>query len=108
MEQHPSPWLSWSFSEQQNNDAGVLTFSLSRNHRSSVVWDMLEWIGTYGPGSYGLFYVHDDEDDESNPHYGRGQADYSNVFRVHRLLRGELVELADPFFGSISPDIEAW
>ncbi len=41
-----------------------------------------------------------------NDWYGRGQADHSNVFRVRRLIRGQIDELADPFFGQIVPNLE--
>lgn len=97
------PSIAWSFSEHNNNDEGVLTFSVSRNHRSSDVWEMLSWIAANGPGSCGLFYVHDDEDVVREARGGRAVGDHSNRFRVHRMLHGVVSELADPFFGDISP-----
>jgi Immunity protein 7 len=97
------PWLKWEFYESLNNHQGLLQFCVSRNHRSSNVWDMLNWIVEHGPGSFGLFYVHDDEDGIGNQWYGRGTADYSNVFRVHRLANGSVTELADPFLSPIIP-----
>lgn len=106
MEANGDPFIVWSLSERNNNDYGVLTFSVSRNHRSSAVWEMLRWIATRGPGSYGLLFVHDDEDDAMNDSHGRGGADHSNRFRVHRLLHGELMEMRDPFFGEIWPTLE--
>ena len=51
-----------------------------------------------GKGSYGIFYVNDDED-TSREYFG-------NVFRVHRLMSGNVEELADPFFGPIIPNLE--
>ena len=99
LDQHDDSLLRWDFVERWNNAEGVLTFSVSRNHRASVVWEMLEWIASRGRGSYGLFYAHDSEDIPSVNRYGRGQADHSNEFRVHRLLHGEITELPDPFFG---------
>ncbi|MCA9562508.1 MAG: hypothetical protein KC561_03420 [Myxococcales bacterium] len=106
MEANAEPMLRWELTEANNNDHGVLTFSVSRNHRASAVWEMLDWIAACGPGSYGLFYVHDDEDAASNDSYGRAATDHSNVFRVHRLLRGTLTELDDPFFGPVWPETE--
>lgn len=93
--------MQWHLSEYLNNDKGVLLFHVSRNHSAPEVWDMLRWIADNGRGSYGLFYLHDDED---NGTYKRATGvDRSNCFRVYRLVHGELVELDDPFFGQIFP-----
>ncbi|WP_422928832.1 Imm7 family immunity protein [Singulisphaera sp. PoT] len=101
-----SPWLLCTFNEHHNNHKGFLQVYLSRNHRSSPFWAMLEWIAEHGPASYGLFYVHDDED-TAGTRYGRGiPEDYDNVFRVHRVMNGRVDELADPFFGPIVPNLE--
>lgn len=62
---------------------------------------------THGPGSYGLFYCHDDEDTRESTISGHHPSkDYDNVFRVHRLLHGELTELPDPFFGLVQGNID--
>jgi len=98
MTANSSPMLLWTLHEQHNNHKGVLQVFLSRNHRGSPFWDMLSWIAEHGKGSYGLFYVNDDED--------TNREDFSNVFRVHRLMNGNVQELADPFFGSIIPNLE--
>jgi hypothetical protein len=67
---------------------------------------MLDWIVTNAPGSYGLFYCHDDEDTMVRNAYGRVPLmDYDNVFRVHRIKNGRIDELADPFFGLIDGDV---
>ncbi len=106
MAAHETPWLIWHLHEQHNNDRGMLMFYIARNHRASPVWAMLEWIATHGPGSYGLFYVHDDEDIVDASRHGRGiTEDYDNVFRVHRIMNGAVTELADPFFGPLMPNI---
>jgi len=107
METQGDSLLVWTLLEAHNNDNGLLTYSLSRNHRSSVVWDMLNWIVENAPGSYGLFYCHDDEDTMDRNAYGRNPPmDYDNVFRVHRIKNGKLEELADPFFGLVEGDLE--
>ena len=105
LESQADPWLIWQFREQNNNAIGVLQFFTSRNHRSSCVWDLMAWISEHGAGSYGLVYVHDDEDIESVKSYGRGQADYSNEFRVWRILNGTVDELADPFLSPFVPNV---
>lgn len=107
MQANSSPWLLWSLHEQHNNHAGLLHVALSRNHRSSPFWGMLKWIADNGPGSYGLFYVHDDEDVVDHSRHGRGIVeDYDNVFRVHRIMNGTVTEVDDPFFGPIVPSLE--
>jgi hypothetical protein len=95
----------WQLIEQFNIDRGTLQFFDSKNHRASVVWDMMQWIAKHGPGSFGLFYVHDDEDVPGNKNYGRGDADFTNEFRVHRIANGEVVELADQYLSPIVPFI---
>lgn len=97
--------LQWMLYERHGNDSGILLYCVSRNHRASSVWDMLGWITEHGPGSYGLFYVHDDEDLIDNKSYGRGQSDYSGVFRVHRLANGRVDEFDDPFLSPHFPKI---
>jgi hypothetical protein len=67
---------------------------------------MLDWIAANGLGSYGLFFVHDDEDDAANDNYGRAGVDHSNVFRVHRVLHGTITEMDDPFFREVWPVLE--
>lgn len=108
MADNAAPWLLWTLHEQHNNHRGVLQFFVSRNHSSPELWSMVEWIVTHGPGSYGLVYVHDDEDEGS--HGARAartrDQDFTNVFRVHRILNGSTDELPDPFFGDIMPNIE--
>lgn len=107
MAEHSDSLLQWSLAEDFNNHHGLLTYSLSRNHRTSLVWEMLEWIRTHAVGSYGLFYCHDDEDTMDSNRYGRNPPmDLDNVFRVHRLKLGVLEELPDPFFGQIQGDLE--
>ena len=104
---HFSQLLQWQFFEHLNNDHGLLTFCVSRNHRSSNVWAMLDWIVKNGPGSYGLFYCHDDEDSMDRFAFGRQPPmDYDNVYQVHRLLNGRITELNDPFFGLIEGSID--
>ena len=105
LESHDDAWLEWQFFEEMNNDRGVLQFFTSRYHRRSCIWDLIGWIAKYGIGSYGLVYVHDDEDRIGAKHYGRGHADYTNVFRVWRILGGKVDELEDPFLSPIVPRV---
>ncbi len=107
MRANETPWLLWSLFEHHNNHNGLLQVYVSRNHRTSPFWAMLEWIAANGPGSYGLFYIHDDEDGRDDSRPGQpARTYYDNVFRVQRVLDGRVEELADPFFGPIVPNIE--
>lgn len=107
MAANAEPFIQWQLHEHLNNHHGMLTYCVSRNHRASNVWPMLEWIAANGPGSYGLFHCHDDEDTMDRTGYGRRTPmDYDNVFQVHRLLNGRVEELNDPFFGLIEGNID--
>ena len=59
----------------------------------SVVWDVLDWVIQNAPGSYGLFYCHDDEDSR--------RSKFDNVYRVHRIKNGKLDELEDHYLGEV-------
>jgi len=107
MTDNSSPFLQWQLHEQLNNETGMLHFCVSRNHRASTVWAMLDWIAQNGVGSYGLFYCNDDEDVMDRNAYNRNPPmDYTNQFRVHRILNGSVTELDDPFFGLIDGGID--
>ncbi len=103
LDENADPGLKWQFAEQLNNMSGLLQFAASRNHRASCIWDMMRWIAVNGSGSYGVVYVHDDEDTKGNSHYRRGDNDFSNCFRVWRILNGKVEELDDPFLSPIVP-----
>ncbi len=81
-----------------NNHGGLCQFQISRNHRSSALWEFLKFASQQSKGTYGLIYVHDDEDTVGNTSYGRGANDYSKAFRVWRILEGKISEHSDPFF----------
>ncbi|MFC8531539.1 Imm7 family immunity protein [Nocardia sp. NPDC057227] len=52
-------------------------------------------IGELAPGSYGLLYVHDDEDPE-----------YAGVFRVYRMVRGAVTVGTDELLSPVIPMLE--
>ena len=109
MSSQDTRWIKWQLHDYLNNDTGVLTYCLSRNHREPQVFDMLAWIARHGSASHGLLYVHvHDDEDESDRSTRRGEpGDHANAYRVHRLMNGEVTELADPFFGPITPGLRA-
>lgn len=103
LEENADPGLKWQLLEQFNNMSGLFQFAASRNHRASCIWDMMRWVAANGAGSYGMVYVHDDEDSKGNSDYRRGDADFSNCFRIWRILNGKVEELDDPFLSPIVP-----
>ncbi|KOR87835.1 hypothetical protein AM231_00875 [Paenibacillus solani] len=57
--------------------------------------NVLKQVGILAPGSYGLLYVRDSDDE-----------DFFNEFKVHTLIRGEVMERNDPFLSPFIPKIE--
>jgi hypothetical protein len=80
--------------EPYNGQIVVVAHGL-RNHRQEGPRELFRWIGTHYPWSYGLLYVHNDED-----------ADPGNEFVVYRLARGVLTEHTDPFLSPVAPTVE--
>ena len=105
MDKNADSFMNWQLTERLNNHHGLLQFSVSRNHRSSSIWEMLKWLAEKSEGTYGIVFVHDDEDLLGNTNYSRGERDCSNEYRVWRILKGELLEFDDPFLSPIVPRI---
>jgi len=97
LELNGSNWLKWQFSEGLNNHCGILQFHTSRNHRAASVWSLMEFISEQSLGSYGVVFVHDDEDNGA-----RTSNDFAQSFRVWRILDGQITEHADPLFSPFS------
>jgi hypothetical protein len=69
-----------------------------RNHRGSQDTDVIELfakVGSIAPGSYGILYVHDDEDPE-----------HDLEFRIFRLVRGIVTDHADHLLSPVIPTVE--
>jgi hypothetical protein len=104
LSQYEPPDLDWHFRAHMNNARGILTMSSSRNHRGTepTVLEVLAWLARNAPASYGLVYLHDDEDaGESARAHGRDGTDHTHAFRVWRLLHGNVEEFDDPFLSPI-------
>ncbi|MFD8492543.1 Imm7 family immunity protein [Amycolatopsis sp. NPDC059657] len=56
--------------------------------------DLYTRVGELAPGSYGLLHVWDDQDE-----------DHDNDFRVHRMARGQVTELADQHLSPVAPTV---
>lgn len=80
---------------QPGNGLTVLYAHGLRNHRYRPVIELFRWVAAELPDSYGLLYAHDDEVE--------GQ---ENEFRVWRLARGRLEELADPLLSPRVPTVD--
>jgi hypothetical protein len=81
--------------KQTGNGQMVLIAHGLRNHKFAPVIELFQWVAAELPDSYGLLYVHDDE-----------AAGQDNEFRVWRVARGKLEELADPFLSPYIPTVE--
>lgn len=57
--------------------------------------NILKHLGVLAPGSYGLLYIRDSDDE-----------DFFNEFKVHTLIRGEVLEHNDPFLSPFIPRVE--
>ena len=88
-------------------DSFVITHM--HNHLSEYVIDIYKWIAENLPGSYGLLYIHDDEDfagSYQSYKYEDPTVDNSNKFFVYRLARGQLTKHEDPFLSPYIPTVE--
>lgn len=74
------------------NGQTTINFSGLRNHYYSEPIEILEWIKENAPYSYGLLFIHDDEDSENEDN-----------FVVYRLARQEIKIIKDNI---LSPYIE--
>ena len=80
--------IKWNFYRRLNNMRGLLTLVTSRNHRCNDFIELVNWIAVKAEGSYGIIYVYDDEDENSQ-----------NEFKVWRILNGRVEEFSDILLG---------
>lgn len=91
--------FNWIFDIKVFNGDYHLIASGFTNHSypaSEQLFGLYKYIAQIAPGSYGMIYIHDDEDK-------RG---FDNDFRVHVLAKGIIEEKADPFLSPFVPTIE--
>lgn len=84
---------------KSRNGLDSLLISGLHNHYQSYVIDIYHWIANHMPGSYGLLYIHDDEDKNE-------KFDNSNNFSVWKLTRGTLARVEDLYLSPCIPTIE--
>lgn len=83
---------------QYENGSPFINTLFCSNHRTSEVDDIIETyksISKTATGSYGVIYLHDDEDSE---HY--------NEFQIYVFKRGECINKIDRDFSPCIPTIE--
>ncbi|MDE7423337.1 MAG: immunity 7 family protein [Lachnospiraceae bacterium] len=81
------------------NGEYYMEFTLFANHKNCEVGEIFQLyktIGQVAKGSYGLIYLHDDEDNS-----GR-----QNEFQVFVLAKGEVKQCNDPFLSPFIPVVE--
>lgn len=71
-------------------------FTKEKGPEADEILSLYRYIGEIAPGSYGLLYSRDDENQEGE----------DNEFRVLVLARGQLKEQRDPFLSPCIPVIE--
>jgi hypothetical protein len=79
------------------NGVPVLHLGGLDKHGATMAPDLLDLytrIGELAPGSYGLLHVWDDQD-----------LQHDNEFRVHRMARGQVTEMADTLLSPVAPTI---
>lgn len=89
---------SFDFKVKSMNGEYYLEYSLFSNHFSQDANELLNlfsYIGEVAIGSYGLLYLHDDEDIEKH-----------NYFKVYKLAKGIIYEIEDNYLSPCIPTIE--
>lgn len=87
-----------SISISVNNGQYFIEFSRYTNHLSDDVKKLItfyEMAGRIAEGSYGLLYIHNDEDSR-----------HCNDFVVYRLTRGKVTVFQDEFLSPLIPTVE--
>lgn len=80
---------------QRYNGCDSLHIAGQHNHDGEYVIDLFRWLAKVSPGSYGILYIIDDEDEN-----------HENEFIIWRLCRGVLTEYDDPFLSPFIPVVE--
>jgi hypothetical protein len=90
-----NPWVGFRWV----NARGHVWVDGFRNHSGNIrapLLDLFRTIAQVAPGSYGLLYMRDSEEDPG----------HEQEFRAYVLARGELSERADPFLSPFVPIVE--
>ncbi|TJY40849.1 hypothetical protein E5161_17070 [Cohnella pontilimi] len=82
---------------KQRNGLDSFLISGLHNHKAEYVLEIFTRIAELMPGSYGLLYIHDNEEftDEKN-----------NKFIVWKLARGQVIEQEDNYLSPYIPTVE--
>jgi hypothetical protein len=79
------------------NGLDAVTLTVQHNHKGTPFYplDLFTWVAQESTGSYGLLYVHDDEDELQH-----------NEFQVYVLKRGNVRKMQDPFLSPYEEEVE--
>jgi hypothetical protein len=92
-------WMTGLMNLQWTNGSCQINVSGLKNRRgedSKEINELYQYIARVAPGSYGLLYEWDDEDQEG----------FENKFKVKVLKRGKIIEVEDKLLSPIIPEIE--
>lgn len=84
---------------EYSNAEATLTATRFTNHLSDDITriiDLFKRVASIAPGSYGLLYLHNDEDTTG----------LSNAFQVYVLSKGTVTLQQDPFLSPFFPTVE--
>lgn len=82
-----------------HNGSLCLSMTLYTNHFGGAcqnVFSLIRYISDIAPGSYGLVYLYDDEDENG----------HENTFQVFVLAKGRLTKHQDTFLSPLNPKVE--
>ena len=60
------------------------------------VFELMRFVGEIAVGSYGMIYLHDDENNDGK----------RNLFQVYTLAKGKIAEYIDEFLSPLTPKVE--
>ncbi|MBT3200027.1 MAG: hypothetical protein HN350_08920 [Phycisphaerales bacterium] len=79
----------------ESNGLHHLTMHGHRNHSQQWPLELFETAGRIAKGSYGVLYIHNDED-----------IDFSNEFQTWVMTRGKVTKRTDQFLSPCIPTLE--
>jgi hypothetical protein len=102
VQQHLRGKYTWLLTEGHGtlrscNGLDSFTLAVQHNHKGEPFYplELFTWVAHHSTGSYGLLYVHDDEDEHDH-----------NVFQVYVLKRGQVLKQADSFLSPYLEEVE--
>lgn len=76
------------------NGEYYLNITISHNHYDKKPYEFIMWVATIAKGAFGLIYLYNDEDKNSN------------IFKVLKISKGRVQEQKDHYLSPLNPEIE--